>query len=317
MKKGESERPSVLRSILTIVGIISGLLSIAFVGFLLFGVVSAFSTTPLHNGNVAIIPIHGVITPDGSSGILGEQGVSSKEVIGWLREADSDANIKAVILDIESPGGTPVASEEMANEILKMNKPTIAVIHELGASGAYWVASAADKIFANRMSEVGSIGVLASYINFAGTLNRYNATYESLTAGQFKDAGSPYKPLTPQEEKMFRDQLDKIHTMFIQSVAQNRGLPEDKVRKIATGWVYLGSEALDMGLIDKIGNQDDALAYIEDSLNITAEPVEFQKPLGFFQSLSGVMKEASFALGRGIGTGIAMPKVENNIQFTT
>ncbi len=299
MKKAVEER-SVLKTILAVIGIISGILSVLFFLFLFFIIIASFSApTTFNEGNIAIIPIDGVITT--GSAAFGETGVASGDVVQWIHEAEEDDHIKAVIFRINSPGGTPVATEEIASEINGMIKPSVAVIREMGASGAYWAASATDKIFASRLSMVGSIGVLASYLEFAGTLERYNATYQSLTAGEFKETGSPFKHLTRKEEDLFQGQLDKIHDVFIKAVAENRGLPEDKVRKIATGWVYLGSEALELGLIDKIGTEEDAIASLEESLNITAEIVEFSTPLTFMDELFGVTNDFGFSIGSGIG----------------
>ncbi|HSU72883.1 MAG TPA: signal peptide peptidase SppA [Candidatus Binatia bacterium] len=313
-KRGES--PSVLKTILTIIGIISGLLSLLFFAFLLYAVVSA-AGGPAGSGNVAVIPVKGVIVQEADSGTFAEASVTSRQITDWIADAEADPSIKAVIFDIDSPGGTPVASEEIASAIATMEKPSVALVHEIGASGAYWVASATDRIFASRMSLVGSIGVLASYIEFAGTLERYNATYRSITAGEFKDTGSPFKHLSPDEEKMFRAQLAKMHDYFIQSVAQNRGLPEDKVRKLATGWVFLGSEALDNGLIDQIGNEHDVVKYLEDDLGEPVELVEYHAPLGFVQQVLGVLKDASFEMGKGIGVALTTPRVESVPRVVT
>lgn len=311
VKKVVKEEGSVLKVILTIIGIISGLLSLAFFAFLFFIVVSAVSEpTAFAEGNIAVIPIEGVIATDGSE-------VVSSDVVEWIREAEEDDSIKAVMFRVNSPGGSPVATEEIARAIREMQKPNAAVIREIGASGAYWVSSATDRIYASRMSLVGSIGVLASYIEVAGTLQRYNATYRSLTAGEFKDTGSPFKELTPSEEAMFRNQLDALHDIFIQAVAENRGLPEDKVRKIANGWVYTGDESLANGLIDEIGNEDDAIADFEHDLNISAELVEFSRPPTLFGSVFGVVKDSSYYVGRGIGDAITEPKAQAPVKVWT
>jgi protease-4 len=108
-----------------------------------------------------------------------------------------------------------------------------------------------------------------------------------------------------------------MHQYFIQSVAENRGLPEDKVRKLANGWVYLGSEALDNGLIDEIGNKDDVVAYLEDDLDEPVSLVEYHVPLGFFQSLTGVMSKAFFEMGKGIGYALSTPHVESQLRVVT
>ncbi|MBI4150660.1 signal peptide peptidase SppA [Candidatus Woesearchaeota archaeon] len=318
MPKKSEEKPSYLRAILNVIGIISGIISILFFLFIVFIIVAAFSEpTTFSEGNIAVIPIEGVITTQGSLGAFTNDGLQSADIVQWIAEAEADETIKAVIFRIDSPGGSPVATDEIASAIRAMDKPSVSVIREVGASGAYWVASATDKIYANRMSMVGSIGVLASYIEFAGTLERYNATYRSLTAGEFKDTGDPFKRLTPKEEALFQQQLDKLHSIFIKAVAENRGLPEDKVRQLATGWVYLGTEALDFGLIDALGNEDDAIADLEEELGITAEVVEFASPLTFFESFSSFTAMNAFALGRGFAYELVQPRMTNNLQVWT
>ncbi len=318
MPKKSEEKPSYLRTILNIIGIISGIISIVIFLFVVFIVIIAFSEpTTFSEGNIAIIPIEGVITTQGTLGAFAEEGTPSAEIVQWIADAEADENIKAVIFRIDSPGGTPVATDEIASAINNMEKPSVSVIREVGASGAYWVASATDKIYANRMSMVGSIGVLASYIEFAGTLERYNATYRSLTAGEFKDTGDPFKELTSKEEALFQAQLDKLHTIFIKAVAENRGLPEDKVRKLANGWIYMGTEALEFGLIDAIGSEDDAIADLEESLNLTAEIVEFSSPLTFFDEFSSFTKINAFALGRGFAYEMLQPRLQSHPQVWT
>jgi protease IV len=190
-----------------------------------------------------------------------------------------------------------------------MNKTSVAIVREIGASGAYWAASGTDKIYASRMSMLGSIGVVASYVEFAGTLERYNATYRSITAGEFKDTGSPFKRLTLREEQMLEMQLNRMHDYFIQSVAENRGLPEAKVREIANGWVYLGEEALELGLIDEIGGEDEVVADLEELIGEPVDAVEYYVPLSFFQEVFGVFKESSFEVGKGIGYAMRQPEV--------
>ncbi|MBI4983237.1 S49 family peptidase [Candidatus Woesearchaeota archaeon] len=154
---------------------------------------------PSKYGNVALIKIEGVITSDGSS-YLGSATVSSPEIINFIQEADQDPKIKAILLEINSPGGSPVASDEIGTAVKRAKKPTIAVIREVGASGGYWIASAADHIIANRMSITGSIGVYSSYLEFSGLMEKYGIGYERLVAGEHKDTGFPILFLSSGKE---------------------------------------------------------------------------------------------------------------------
>jgi len=237
------------------------------------------------DGNVAIIPINGVISTGDE---MFTKTVKSYSVNKLIEQANNNEKIKAIIFEIDSPGGTPVATDEIATTIKNTNKTTIAVIRETGASGAYWIATATDKIYANRMSITGSIGVKSGGLDFSGLMTDYNVTYRRLVAGELKDAGTPFRPMTEQEKTLFQKLLDKLHVEFIKAVAENRKLPEEKVKELATGFVYLGTEAKELGLIDEFGGRKEALKYLEQKLEIKARPVEYKETTTFFDKLSEV-----------------------------
>jgi len=261
--------------------------------------VSLLIPAEYESGNIAIIPIEGVITTDGPTTFTA--GIESGDVVELIQKAQENDEIKAILLEINSPGGSPVATDEIAQAVKQVEKPVIAVIRESGASGAYWIATSADTIFANRMSITGSIGVKASHLEFAGLLHDYNITYRELAAGKYKEAGSPFKTMTPEEQKMFQKLLDELHTEFITAVATNRNLTEDYVRELATGFVYTGSEAKKLKLVDELGTKEDAIKYIEKQLNITAETVEYEKKGSFLDELSGMTANNYYNMGRGMG----------------
>ncbi|MBI3883795.1 MAG: signal peptide peptidase SppA [Sphingobacteriales bacterium] len=176
-----------------------------------------------------------------------------------------------MLFEINSPGGSAVASEEIANAVKKANKTTVAWIREIGTSGAYWVASSSGHIVANRVSITGSIGVIASYLEFPGLLEHYNITYQRLVSGKYKDIGSPFKEMTPEEKAIFQQNLDTIRDYFVSEVAKNREMSKKDVDKIANGVFYLGAQAKELGLIDELGGKDEAINYIEKKDGIKAE----------------------------------------------
>lgn len=255
------------------------------------------------SGNVAVIPIKGVILAGGGDSYF-EELTSSVDTVAALREADEDISIQAVILDINSPGGAPVASDDIVQQVRKMNKTVVAVIGDIGTSGAYWVASASDRIFANEVSITGSIGVIGSYVEVAKLLEDYNVTYRRVVSGKYKDIGSPLKEMTDEEGALLQNTVDKMRDYFVRSVAQNRGMKLEDVSKLATGAFYLGSEAKENGLVDEMGNFYDAISYIESKHNITAELVEYTAGPTFLESLMGVFNKNSFFVGRGIGSAV-------------
>ncbi len=299
-----------------VIGAVFGaLVSIIFFLIILFFVITLFLPGDhVLLGNVAVVPIKGVIATGENQDFLESAGTDSSKVIDWIKEADKSTKIKAILLEIDSPGGSPVATEEIARAVKESNKTVVAVIREAGASGAYWVASAADHIFASKMSMTGSIGVTGSRLEFAGLLKDYNVTYRRLVSGQYKDAGSMWKEMAPEEQALFQKMLDEVHAEFINAVAQNRNLPVEKVKELANGFVFTGAQAKENGLVDEIGSKDDAVKYIEQKLNITAELYEYKPKKTFFEEIAGI---SSQNIGYGIGTALTKASVSEAVKITT
>jgi protease-4 len=268
------------------------------------------------NYNTAIIPISGVIV-SGNGGFLDQSSISSTDIIQLIDKVANDKSVKAVIFEINSPGGSPVATDEIAQAVKSLkgkNITTVAWIRENGASGAYWIASSTGYIVANRMSVVGSIGVYGSYLEFYGLLNRYNVTYQRLVAGEYKDTGTPYRPLSSAEETLIQEKLNTLHKYFISAVAENRDMDYDSVKKLANGEIFLGIEARDNGLVDELGGKAEAIKYIERKQNITVTTKEFAKKKSFIESLASAVNKNSYYIGQGIASGIVE---KNGMKITT
>lgn len=294
MKK-EANQTSPWKVVAIVVGILAGL----FFLFIVLPLIVLFDGDNL-TGNIALIPIEGVITTDGSS-YFGEQTVSSQNIVEFIEEAEENPLIQGILLEINSPGGSAVASDEIGQAVKKTTKPVVAVIREMGTSGGYWVASTADQIIANRMSMTGSIGVISSYLEFGEFLNQYNVTYQRLVAGKHKDLGSPLKTLEPEEREIIQGKLDRIHQFFIEEIAGNRNLSMEYVTELATGEFFLGVEAKEFGLIDQLGDRQQAEDYFIAQLGLTEVTyAEYRPPTGFFEALSGVISEYFFHIGQGI-----------------
>ena len=295
------------------------LLFLAALAFMAASVISLFSSDDVESlsGNVALIKIDGEIVGSEDSGLFSESATASPEAVELIEKADNNPNIKAIILEINSPGGSAVASEEIANAVKKTNKTTVALIREVGASGAYWVASSAEHVVAGRVSITGSIGVIASYLEFPGLLDRYNVTYRRLVAGKYKDMGSPLKEMTPEEKEIFQQSLDSIRDYFAGEVAKNRKMNKKDVDKIANGLFYLGAQAKELGLVDEIGGKDEAIRYIEKKEGIKADIVNYKKERTLLDVLSKVMSRQSFFVGKGIGSSLFDKKASSSISITT
>lgn len=297
--------------------VIITLLVLFLFSFIISSVISLFvKTTPF--GNVALIPIKGVIVVEGSRGAFGEQTTSSSDVIGFIKDAAEDDSVEAILFEINSPGGSAVASKEIVDAIRRVNKSTYSVIRELGVSGSYWVASATDTIISNELSIVGSIGVISSYLEFSGFLEKYNISYQRLVAGKYKDIGSPLKTLEKDEEELLMQKLTKIHEYFIRSVSENRGMPVEELRILSTGEFFLGSEAYENGLVDVLGDMETAEALIKKEHNLTdIEFAEYTTQKTLIEMFSGLFSENSFFVGKGIGSALKESKTVNKISIIT
>ena len=211
-------------------------------------------------------------------GVVDLNGVilTPKDVVEQLRKFADDSSIKAIILRVDSPGGGAAASEEIYREVLrirdKKKKRVVASIGTVGASGAYYVSSATNKIFADDASIVGSIGVIAEWYNYEELLKWAKLQAITLKAGEFKDAGSPTRPMTPAERAYLQGLIDNMHTQFIHNVAVGRHMKDDQVRTLADGKVWTGEEAVPLKLIDQIGDFRAAVDDTAKAVGIKGEP---------------------------------------------
>jgi protease IV len=268
------------RNVLIITGLILGSLwIISMIVASVFGFLLNFDSSDNYdnsNGNVAIIPLHGPIYV-GTQSSFGSDGVTSDSFIELLNKADKSSSVKAIIIDINSGGGSGVAAFEISQKIQSIEKPVISVIRDSGASAAYWIATTTDYIFANPISITGSIGVIGSYLDFSEFIEEHNITYQRYVSGKYKDMGSAFKKPTNEEQKLLQNLINKMRDYFIEVVSKNRGLPVNDVKKLAEGQVFLGIDAKELELIDELGTKADALHYIENKYNITASEIVYKE----------------------------------------
>lgn len=253
-------------------------------GSLMAGMINVFSGFQSGNdyegeGNVALIPLKGVLLTGEDSSFGMQGGSSSGKIVKQLEQAADNPDIKAIVLEINSPGGSGVAVDEVIESLndIKQNKTVVAWVRDVGASAAYWVSIATNYTVADRLSMVGSIGVIGSYLEYSGLLDHFNVTYRRLVSGKYKDMGSPYREMTSEEQALEQQKLAVMHEVFIQDVAKYRHMDVKDVRKLATGMVYLGTEAKDLGLIDEVGGKKDVIRYLEGHLNTTVSIVEYKE----------------------------------------
>src|SRR3990167_8909236 len=203
--------------------------------------------------NIAVIPITGDIVPyagayeDGSGNEM-PPSTNPDDTLATLRWAESDPNVFGVFVRIDSSGGSPVASEIIANGFKNSSLPVVALIREMGTSGAYLLATGAETIIASPLSDVGGIGISMSYLENSAQNTKEGLQYISLASAKFKDYGSPDKPLTLDERNLLERDLKIWHEQFVKEVAENRNLPVEQVAKLADGSSIPGSLALENNL---------------------------------------------------------------------
>lgn len=254
-------------------------------------------------GNVALIQISGEISTEGT-GSLFSHSPSSMDVVNQLKKAEENEDIKAIILAINSPGGSPVGGEEIVSQVKSSNKLVVSYIRDVGASAGYWVASASDKIYASPLSIVGSVGVRSDFLEISGLLKRYNVTYVPLHAGEYKDSGNLFREATDDEIARLREKTSIMHEYFVDDVASNRKLEQWQIEEIKKADFYVGLQAKNLSLIDDFGGQQEAVEYIKSALSIEPKVVEYAKTLSFFELFSGMMSEQSYSIGKGIGSSL-------------
>jgi len=202
--------------------------------------------------------------------------VSPKKVVTQLKRFGDDDSIKAIILHVNSPGGGVAASEEICREVQRIRdekkKRIVASIETVGASGAYYISSATNKIYADKGSIVGSIGVIAEWVNYGELLKWAKMNEITMKAGEFKDTGNPTREMTPAEREYFQALIDNMHTQFIQAVADGRHAKADDIRALANGKVWTGEQALPLKLIDQIADFEGAVKDTARAVNISGEP---------------------------------------------
>lgn len=213
---------------------------------------------------IAVVDLEGVI-------------LDSKAFNKQIKRYSEDSSIKAILININSPGGGAAASQEMYAAVKrageKSKKPIVAYIGTVGASGAYYAASGAKKIIAGPASIVGSVGVIASWINYGDLLKWAKLKDETMKAGKLKDAGNPSRDMTPEEREYMQGLIDNMHGQFIHDVAEGRGMKEEVLRPLCTGQVWTGKQALPLKLIDQLGDYQTAIDETAKLAGIKGEPV--------------------------------------------
>jgi protease IV len=263
------------------------------------------------SGTVAVIRLDGVISADAGSGTFSTGGIDPLRAGDLLQEAEEDARVQAVVLRVNSPGGSPAASWEIYEAVQRLEKPVVVSVGDAAASGAYYFASAADSIVASPHSQVGSIGVILQAVELEELFEKVGIGYTVLSRGEYKDLGAPNREMTEEEQEILLDRLDVIYERFIADVAEGREpLELEQVRELATGLTYSGEEALELGLVDRIGSFEDALDEAAELAGLDPDRygvrfMQRDRGFGFLDLLLGSqLPSAARELGRELAAGL-------------
>jgi protease-4 len=272
-------------------------------GFVFLGLWAAGNTNssrgPAFGDAVGIVRVEGIILPGEAPApnpFSGDTGAAySQQVIEQLKKADENEDVKAVILYVDSPGGSVFASDEISLQIKEMNKPIIAAMGSLAASGGYYVSAPTQEIWASPHTLTCSIGVISQFLNVEEFAQEYGITAITVKSGQFKDTGNPFREFTEEDEALWQAIIDEAYGEFVRIVAEGRKLSEENVRAVADGRVCTGKQAKEMGLVDSLGYLPDAIDRAAELGGIEGEPriIEYTRNVGFWDALGATLNRPS------------------------
>lgn len=238
-------------------------------GFLFLFIIMTAEKDMGFGAGIAVIPIEGILI---SGETRGTMVAGTRTIAKFLKRARERRRVRALVLWIDSPGGSAAAAQEIYRMLRQFKKetkkPLVAALGDVAASGGYYVAVAADRIYALPATLTGSIGVLWENINLERLLGKLGIEAETLKAGRFKDIGSPFRPMTKEERKLIQRLLQDVHDQFIADVAKGRKLSPQKIRRLADGRILTGKQALKAGLVDELGGLEEAIAFARRQANL-------------------------------------------------
>lgn len=229
-------------------------------------------------------------------GVLEIEGVIEDpwELLDWIDKFSKDKRVKAVILKVNSPGGSVGATQELYRALIRLRdkKKVVASLGDVAASGGYYVASAAHKVVSNPGTLTGSIGVAMYFTDFEGLMKKVGLRSHVVKSGPYKDIGSPFRKMTEEEKRLLEGVIRDVHKQFVEDVSRARGIPLEKLKAIADGRVFSGRQALELGLVDRLGGLQEALELAKSLAGIKEEP-----ELVFARKKQGLLRELFESLG--------------------
>jgi protease-4 len=265
-----------------------------------------FADRAFPSHNVATVAVEGPITRDGGSpSPLGAvQGTPADDIVAQIEAADDDDAARVLVVELNTPGGEIVPSDDIRAAAAAFDGPTLAHATDTCASGGYWIASGCDELWARESSLVGSIGVIGSRPNAADLADRVGVSYERYAAGKYKDAGNPLKEPTEDDRAYLQGLIDDFYDDFVERVAEGRGMEPEVVRETEAR-VFVGRDAHDRGLVDALGDREAVLDRAEELLGVEAVVREFEPRRGVAARLRGGAERVAYAAGAGVASAVA------------
>lgn len=243
---------------------------------------------------VGVVRVQGIIRGGDGGGRIAGAGAFSERIVKWLRQAQKDNSIKAVVLRVDSPGGGVTASDEIYEEVVRtrseFGKPVVVSMGSLAASGGYYISAPADRIYANPTTITGSIGVITMIPNYEELMDKVGVKANVVKTGQFKDMASAFRPFSEEDKALLQSVLDDSYYRFVDIVSEGRKLDRATVRELADGRIYTGRQAKTVGLVDEFGSLQDAINHAGQLVGIHGAPrtVEYQPHRGIFPFMAAL-----------------------------
>jgi protease IV len=266
---------------------------------------------------IALIYASGsIMTGKSTSSLLGETTMGSETIVKYLRDAEKDKTVKAIVLRVDSPGGSALASDLIWREVVRIEKPIVASMSDVAASGGYYISMGTDKIFAEPGTLTGSIGVTGGKFVLSGLMEKLGVTTDTITVGKNGTLNSINQPFSETERAAMKRLMDDTYHQFVAKAAQGRKMTFEQLNKLAGGRVYTGRQAQKLGLVDEIGTLEDALASAKQLAGIpeeeTPELLVLPKAQGFLEALVGPLEDRD-VFAPAIRVTLPLPEVTRPI----
>ncbi|WP_338103161.1 signal peptide peptidase SppA [Methanolapillus millepedarum] len=262
------------------------LVLVVVVGFLAVIYAGTASTAGFSGNKIAVINIHGTM----ATGELpyGSGYAGSDTVCGYIRQAANDKSVKAIVLRVNSPGGSPACAQEIVEEINRaqeMGKPVVVSMGDVAASAAYYVSAQADYIYADSGTTTGSIGVINTHVDYSEAYEKEGINVEVIKSGEMKDIGASWRPYTSQEKVYMQGIIDEQYEVFVNDIADGRNMSVSDVKNLSDGRPYTGQTAMELGLVDDLGNFYNAVDKAEELAGVSNASLYYMDSL----SLSSIL----------------------------